>query len=305
MTDVAETGNEAGARLRERAVRLIKASARNSYDPLVDIDWDAGFEEGRYFMMPERMSLYGTAIWAEMSEQQRIELSKHELARAWAVGMWFELILCEMLMRWAYELDPRDPRTQYILVEIGDETRHSHMFARTIVRLGTPHYGPHRLSKALGRIYAATARGAALLAPTLVGEEIPDRFQRELMNDERMQPLTRTAARIHVVEEARHIQFARAELTDRLRKSSGLGRVVSNLVTALISAMMVIELGAPRRDIYRNVGLDANRALRESVRNLRQSSNVEWAVRKVRPMLAEAGMLTWYTRPIYRRLGIQ
>ena len=49
----------------------------------------------------------------------------------------------------------------------------------------------------------------------LIGEEITDRFQREMVNDETIQPLAEMVSRIHIMEEARHIGFARAELTRR------------------------------------------------------------------------------------------
>ncbi|MCW2783568.1 MAG: rane protein, partial [Marmoricola sp.] len=60
--------------------RLLKSSARQSYDPDVDIDWDAPEVPGLWWMQPERMSLYGTTLWDELSVEQRIELSKHEVA---------------------------------------------------------------------------------------------------------------------------------------------------------------------------------------------------------------------------------
>ena len=43
--------------------RLLRSSARQSYDPEVDIDWDAPLVDGVWWMQPERMSLYGTPLW--------------------------------------------------------------------------------------------------------------------------------------------------------------------------------------------------------------------------------------------------
>ena len=60
------------------------------------------------------------------------------------------------------------------------------------------------------RLVAPT--GPSMWAGTLVAEELLDRLQREGMADERLQPLTRMVARIHVIEEARHVRFAREEL---------------------------------------------------------------------------------------------
>ena len=124
------------------AERLLRSSARQSYDPEVDIDWDAPLVEGAWFMQPERLSLYGTPTWDAMSPEQRVELSRHEIASIASVGLWFEIILMQMMVRELYDQDPRSERTQYALTEVGDETRHSVMFGRAIARCGVPAYGP-------------------------------------------------------------------------------------------------------------------------------------------------------------------
>src|SRR4051794_27255791 len=126
--------------VRRTAGRLLSSSSRNSYDPGLDIDWDAPVDLDMKFMPLERTSLYGTAVWERMSDEQRYELSRHELASVASTGLWFEIILIQMLARWAYHQDPQDPRTQYALAEIGDETRHVLMFAKAIARIGTPTY---------------------------------------------------------------------------------------------------------------------------------------------------------------------
>ena len=154
------------------ARRLLNSSTKNSYDPQLDIDWDAPLPEGFAFMPFERVSLYGTPLWDELSPEQRIELSKQELASIVSVGLWTELILIQMLVRDAYHRDPRDPRTHYELTEIGDETRHVIMFAKALDRMGVPAYRPPRFVHHLARLYKATARGPMLFGPVLVTEEI-------------------------------------------------------------------------------------------------------------------------------------
>ena len=159
-------------------------------------------------------------LWDRLSHEQRLELSKQELASVASTGLWFEIILIQMLARYAYHRDPQDPHTQYALTEIGDETRHIIMFAKALDRMGTPTYRPNRFVHHLARLYKATARGTALFAPVLVAEEVTDRLQRATMNDESIHPLVRMVNRIHVVEEARHVRFAREEVA-RLMPRSG------------------------------------------------------------------------------------
>ena len=163
-------------------------------------------------MQPERLSLYGTPMWDAMSHEQRVELSRHEIASIASVGLWFEIILMQMMVRELYDEDPRSERTQYALTEIGDEIRHSVMFGRAIARCGAPAYGPTPHIHRLGRGFKTVASGVSAYASILVAEEILDRWQREMMKDERVQPLTRMVSRIHVLEEARHMTFAREEV---------------------------------------------------------------------------------------------
>jgi hypothetical protein len=232
-----------------------------------------------------------------MTDEQRRELSRQELASVASTGLWFEIILIQMLARWAYHQDPQDPRTHYALTEIGDETRHVVMFAKAIARIGTPTYRPPKLIHQLARLYKATARGPALFAPVLVAEEITDRLQREMVNDESVHPLVRMVNRIHVVEEARHVRFAREEVARQMANLGVIGKVISNVSSALVAAFVASSLIS--RDVYQQVGLDPDEAVRAARSNPNWHQSQRWMAEKIMAFLDEQGMLTWYTRPIY------
>src|SRR5215475_2432575 len=102
-----ETGRE---RLAER---LLRSSAAHNYDPDVDIDWSAPFVPGTFYILEHRCSLYGTALWDQLGPDQRIELSKHELASIFSTGIWLELLLMRLLIRMAYRTDPVSRLAQY------------------------------------------------------------------------------------------------------------------------------------------------------------------------------------------------
>jgi hypothetical protein len=284
--------------VRKTAARLLGSSSKNSYDPGLDIDWDAPVELDMKFMPLERTSLYGTPLWERMSDTQRIELSRQELASVASTGLWFELILIQMLARWAYHQDPQDPRTQYALTEIGDETRHILMFAKAIARLGTPTYRPRRFVHQLARVYKATAAGPALFAPVLVAEEITDRLQREMVNDESVHPLVRMVNRIHVVEEARHVRFAREEVSRQMASIGPIAKVISNLASAIVASFVASSLISS--DVYRQVGLDPVEAAEAARTNPNYHETRRWMAEKIMTFLENEGMVTWYSKPIYR-----
>lgn len=285
--------------VRRTANRLLGSSSKNSYDPGLDIDWDAPIELDMKFMPYHRVSLYGTALWDRMTEEQRRELSRQELASVASTGLWFEVLLVQMLSRWAYHRDPQDPRTQYVLTEIGDETRHILMFARAIERLGAPTYRPARVIDRLAQLYQALANGPALFAPVLVAEEITDRLQRETVNDESVNPLVRMVNRIHVVEEARHVRFAREEVERQMAGIGPIAKVVANLVSALVAYFVAESLIHP--DVYKHVGLDPKAAVKAARGNPNYAESRRWMGEKIMGFLQDQGMLTWYTKPIYAK----
>ena len=288
--------------VRRTATRLMKSSSKNSYDPDLDIDWDAPVPDDKKFMPFERVSIYGTELWDGLSEEQRIELSRHELASVASTGLWFEIILIEMLARWVYNQDPQDPRTHYALTEIGDETRHVLMFAKAIERLGTPTYRPPAVVRQLARVYKAVAAGPALFAPVLVAEEITDRLQRETMNDEDVNPLVRMVNRIHVVEAARHVRFAREEVARQMQTLGLPARVLDNVVSA--EGAEGVADSRIRTQVYKSVGIAPGDGLKAARSNPNYAETRRWMAEKIMAFLDEQGMVTWYSRPIYQLVSL-
>lgn len=292
MTDLAVGPAE------QLAGRLLKSTARQSYDPDIDIDWTAPAVPGKYWMQPERLSLYGTSLWDRLDEEQRIELSKHEVASIASVGLWFEVLLMQVLLRDVYDADPRSARTQWALTEVGDETRHSVMFGRALSTMDMPAYGPRRKAREMARWGKGALRGAAAYSAILIGEEPVDRWQRDLMRDDRIQPLTRMVARIHVLEEARHVTFAREELA---RQSKNLGRTeraFQQFVTAQAALTTMRSLVHP--DVYSAVGIDPHEGRVAALTNPNYRATIAWMGEKVMPFLEEQGMVGRAHRKVWK-----
>lgn len=283
-------GNAMRVNDREKtAARLLKSSAKSNYDPEVDIDWDAPLSETQRYIPFERCSLYGTSLWDELDERQRVELTKHEFASLASVGVWFEMILMRMLLKDVYDKDPRSNHVQYALTEIADECRHSTMFARAVARVDAPAYGAVPLLHRTAKLFIATASGPSMYASILVAEEILDRFQREQMYDEEVQPLVRMVNRIHVLEEARHVTFAREEVVRLMRECGPAQRAYHRYVTALVSLCIVRSLVHPR--VYRAVGIDPKVGVRAARTNPHYHETVRWCGQKIMSFLDEAGLV--------------
>lgn len=236
------------------AARLLKASKARSWDPDTEVDWDAAPVDGLFYMPEHLVSLYGTPLWDTLSLDQRIELSKHEVSSIAAAGIWFELILDQMLIRHIYTQDPTTSHVRYALTEIEDECRHSKMFARLIDTLGTPVYGPPPAIRRIGTLIKTRARGVEAFAATLIIEEVLDAGQRELARDEAVQPVVRQVCGIHVAEEARHLSFARGELEREVPKLGRLHLEVARIYCAITARIASRNMVSPQ--VYAAIGLD-------------------------------------------------
>lgn len=285
--------------MSEVSPRLLRSSARMSYDPEVDLDWDAPLVDGLWFMQPERLSLYGTGLWEAMSQEQRLELSKHEVASIASVGVWFEIVLMQLMARELYSADPLTDRTHYALTELGDECRHSVMFGKAIARCGVPAYGPVPRVRRLGWVFKSIANGPGAYASILVAEELLDRWQRELMKDERVQPLIRMVSRVHVLEEARHMTFAREEVARTAPQLSRPALAWHRNLAAQSAYMVGRALVNPA--VYAAVGLEPREARRQALGNPHYQQTLAWMGERVVAFLDEQGMIGAADRPLWRR----
>src|SRR5690348_9471315 len=220
----------AGPSREEFSDRLLKGSVKKSYAPVVDIDWDAPLDPDKFFLPPKTVSLYGTPLWDNMTRAQQIELSRQELVNTLSAGIWFENILNQALLRKMMHQDPTSNSTHYELTELGDETRHMVMFGKAIDKIGAKPVRPRLYQRMIINSLPFFFRGSVLWVAALIGEEIFDSLQRQMMDDPELQPMIQRLMRIHVAEEARHIQFARDGLRKRAPTMPWLTRVwVGNL----------------------------------------------------------------------------
>jgi hypothetical protein len=300
--------NRSGSRLaragerQDTASRLLASAARKSYDPLIEIDWEAPIPAGLYGMTPEWSSLYGTDLWESMTEDQRITLTKHEVASVAGTGIWFEMILMQMLLRDIYSHDPSEPHVQFALTEIADECRHSTMFARSAQRFGVPSYRPKRWIRESARAFKATASGSLAYGGTLFAEEILDMMQRDFMKDERVQPLTRTVSKIHVLEEARHIKFAREETVRRVDGISWFTRARVRLLLGVTAYFIVTSLVNDK--VYEAAGLDPERARAAAKANKHYHDMLREGSAKTVEFLSEVGLIGGPSTLLLRRAHI-
>ncbi|MGB8941437.1 MAG: diiron oxygenase [Streptomyces sp.] len=284
------------------ARRLLDSAAVLAYDPATEVDWDTPLDRDFHGASPEWCSLYGTSYWQELTDAQRKELTRQEAASVASTGIWFEMILQQMVLRDVYAKDPTSDEVQWALTEIAEECRHSIMFARGAEKLGAPPYRPHRFAVELGRVFKTVAFGEAAYAAILVAEEVLDVMQRDWMRDERVVPFVRTINNIHVVEESRHMKFARDQTTKRMAGTGRVRRQINALVIAIASYVIVTSM--VNRKVYANAGLDEKRALAEARANEHHKSMMRSSCSGLMEFLASSRLLTKPALAFYKRANL-
>jgi hypothetical protein len=297
MTTAVKPG---GPGREEFSERLLKGSVKKSYEPVVDIDWDAPLDPDKFYLPPRLVSLYGTPMWDEMTREQQIELSRQEIVNTLSAGIWFENMLNQSLLRTILHEDPTSKTVHYKLTELGDETRHMVMFGKAIERMGAKPVQPRRpVRMIINALPLVFQRGSALWVAALIGEEIFDSLQRQMMDDPQLQPMIQRLMRIHVTEEARHIQFARDGARKRVQTMPRFNRWVMANVNGFGGYFFRYLFNNPVP--YARVGLDAPRA-----RKMARSSPHRHEVNKagfapLAAFLAEVGLLGPIARFAWKR----
>jgi hypothetical protein len=279
------------------ALRLLKGSAKKSYEPVVDIDWDAPLPEDKYFVPSTMLSLYGTPMWDTMTERQRLDLSRQEFVNYISMGIWFENMLNQALLRGMMHSSPTAHSTFYELTELGDEARHMLMFGKAIERVGVEPFWPAKRGARRVNALSMVFRGPMLWTGALVGEEIFDALQRRILDGgEDIQPLVQRVMRIHVTEEARHIQFAR----DGIRRDVGqLSPRVRWAIANLHGFGASLYFGHfTRRALYERVGLDGVEAQRQARANTHFHGTLRSGFAPLAAFLDEVALMG----PIARRM---
>ncbi|MEU6012880.1 diiron oxygenase [Streptomyces sp. NPDC047515] len=291
--------------LRDReqiAERLLESSAKHSFDPDKELDWDAGTEDGKWFWPPELVSLYDTPLWRKMSEEQRMDLSRHEAASLASLGIWFEIILMQLLVRHIYDKPPTSNHVRYALTEIADECRHSMMFGRMIKWSRAPDYPVPRVYHNLARVLKTISTTPGSFAATLLGEEILDWMQRLTFPDERVQTLVRGVTRIHVVEEARHVRYAREELRRQMVTAPRWERELTRVSCGEAARVFSVCFINPRA--YESVGLDRREAVAQVKASGHRAEVMQSGAKRLTDFLDDIGVLGGVGRRLWKSSGL-
>jgi hypothetical protein len=206
----------------------------------------------------EQLAVAGLGL--DLTAEQRATLSREQTAAMLREGIAFEAVLMAGLSLYITRLRVADPRLEYALHEIGEETRHSRVFLSVVDQVAPTAVNPLAEQPWLRRLDALgshfiIANPAVLFTMILGGEEIPDLIQKLAAEHPDTDPHLAAVARYHRREEARHLAFAQLLLPEAWAAAGPFERrAVRHLVPVIIGSMwdFLIHPG-----VYATVGLPA------------------------------------------------
>ena len=291
--------------------RLNQLSVAKHFNAYVDVEWDApemGIDrEDPRWTLRDDDPLGRTDWYRGLPQGEQAALGLDLIASKMKLGLQFESILKQGLLRFAGDLPNRSPEFRYCYHEVIEEAQHSLMFQEFVNRSGFDASGLTRIDRiGAGFVVGLANRFPELFFVFVLGGEDPiDHVQRrELRSGKVIHPLTERIMRIHVTEEARHLSFARHYLKRRAPELGRLRRAELAIGAPLVLAGMAQMMLRPSRQIVAAYRIP-KAVLDEAYTNNpdHRAATIE-SLHKVRRLCQDLGLLTPAYRRLWRVLGL-
>ncbi len=210
------------------------------------IDWSAPIDDEHEYMPSGFSFLHGSELEPRLSLKERSFLTRWEFTCLMRNQTQGEHILNQALLGVLYHIDPYDPAYRYMLHEVAEECQHMSMFndwVRLNSDIRTRGLGQDQLGTAVSVLtpVIATRFPALLWTLTFLFEVFGDQMARRAASDpnKRLHPIVRQLMKAHVIEEARHVAFARewlVRLLETMRPASrrALARVTETTLATIL-----------------------------------------------------------------------
>lgn len=236
--------------------RLSKASVEKHFDAYADVEWDSAelsvdLADPR-FELPGFDPLGSTDWYRNLPPEVRSELGAYRIGACMKIGWHFENLLQVGLLRRAMWLRNGDAEFRYLHHELIEESQHTLMFQEFVNRSRLPIKGMPRWLRSFTKLVVlpqSTIFPALFFLHVLGGEDPVDHIQRLVLKDDNTHPLVARIMRIHLIEEARHLSFARTRLRRDVPKLGFGSRQVLIYTAPIVLGIMARMMFFPPRDL--------------------------------------------------------
>src|SRR6266545_7510956 len=260
---------------------LYEKAKRDQWNASRDIAWDAPEPDDGRTLADELVDIYGSPIWARLSEKERVELNRRITAWRLSVLVYGEqgaLLACSQLVDMISGADQKF----FQATQVMDEARHNEVLERYIAqRLGGLHYPmPDNERVLFDSILTDSRWYIKTIALQLVAETFAVSMFK-MMGECAHDPLLREICRRILQDESRHMGFGMLALPDVIREASdGERREMEDFTCTAIEKVLT---GFFPVDAYRDMGF--SQAQIREVQAYRRD-----VAERVRPRLAALGI---------------
>ena len=238
-------------------------------EKVMGIDWDSDEyrvdQNDERWIIPDNFDIGGHEWYQNLPREEKIRIGLYRYAQVARVGSEFENALSIGVNYAGMATRSDDEITRYAFHEAEEEHRHVLMFRQFVTQTGVEPMGAPDWFRSVAWLTAPVARKAkaAFWWLVLSGEEPIDKVQRDLIkmnktDADTVHPLMERVMKVHVEEEARHINFADSslkEMIDSLGPVERQAMAVAAPVASLIAAKVIVkpsraslkEMGVPQK----------------------------------------------------------
>jgi hypothetical protein len=243
----------------EEIERLIKISSERPLLPETYVPWQTDPQPGEVFLPEHLQSLQGLSLYDKLSDEQKLELGRHEIVQVLYSYGWGEGLFCLFMSRYLLTLPPDDLERRFLEIEVAEEYRHQDMFKQTIQKLKgqpIPPSAPHRF---LGLFTAKFMPVELLFMGSLAVELVTDTYGDYSRKHPSSYLVLKKVFDLHSIEEGRHIYFTKNMLKCYTDKAGYIRRSVYSFI--ILFNIYFIRTLYVRKEIYRRIGLEQPNAV--------------------------------------------
>jgi len=291
--------------------RLSERSTNKHFDAYRDVAWNdpvyAIDPDDSRWELPESDELGGTTWYRSRPAGVRSRIGLHVIAMRMKIGWQFENVLQRGLLTFVEALPNRSAEFRYAHHEIIEESQHSLMFQEFVDRTGID----IPVLPLWMRIGNRPVIGSASWFPemfflhVLSGEEPIDYVQRKMLREHpSLHPLVRRISQIHVIEEARHVCFARHYLRHHVPRLGPARKAILRLSAPLVFFGTATLMLRPLPSLIRTYDIPSD-VVRAAYRdNPLHGQLIADSLAKVRTLCEELEILTPRTLPMWQSLSV-
>lgn len=292
--------------------RLSARSVDKQFDAYADVAWDDPEHQidpaDPRFALDEGDCLGATEWYRSQPEERRAEIGLALTVQQMKVGLIFENVLTKGLLNFAMTLPNGSPAFRYAYHEVIEESQHTLMFQEFINRSGMSPPGLTGLDAFGARLVPGMGRSfPELFFLFVLGGEAPidyvQRRQLEKRNRD-LHPLLERIMRIHVMEEARHICFAKRFLQERVPTLSTFKTWHLRIRAPIILSRMSAAMLEPPQSVIWRYGIPAAVVKEAYVDDPRHRDGLMDGLAALRALCVDLAIVTPSTVWLWERLGI-